>query len=281
MLQASPERPPISPRELEIARAYTGGQTYRQIADDLGIAPATVRTHINNIYRKLEVTSKIELLHRIEPAPVAVPVRKARRWQFPLVLLFALIALAAAFAIRPMPKPAAAPASQMRALAMVPFLHDGNPAARDALARDLIEHLANRVELYVVVPSNSRLTMSSETYANRLGQALNLRFVLSGQTASRDGGLSVSATLYDRVENRIVWRDEIKSPEFNIFAARLALLDSLARSVGLPQQTAVQMRCLEMIEHDTQVFDKGAPAPGYWLQGEHTRYCGLDETGPR
>ena len=62
---SEPDLPPISSRELQVARAYTRGKTYREIAEELHIAPATVRTHINNIYRKLEVSSKIELLHRI------------------------------------------------------------------------------------------------------------------------------------------------------------------------------------------------------------------------
>jgi DNA-binding CsgD family transcriptional regulator/GAF domain-containing protein len=51
----------LSPRELEIARAYAGGDNYHQIADRLCIAPSTVRTHLATIYRKLEVPSKLEL----------------------------------------------------------------------------------------------------------------------------------------------------------------------------------------------------------------------------
>ncbi len=56
----------LSPRELEIARAYAGGDNYHRIADRLCIAPSTVRTHLAAIYRKLEVSSKIELLRILE-----------------------------------------------------------------------------------------------------------------------------------------------------------------------------------------------------------------------
>ncbi|MEL7282854.1 MAG: LuxR C-terminal-related transcriptional regulator, partial [Pseudomonadota bacterium] len=55
------EQVELSPRELEIAQAYAGGQTYQAIADTLCIAPSTVRTHLATIYRKLEVSSKQEL----------------------------------------------------------------------------------------------------------------------------------------------------------------------------------------------------------------------------
>jgi len=51
----------LSPRELEIARAYAGGDTYHRIAERLFIAPSTVRTHLAAIYRKLGVSSKLEL----------------------------------------------------------------------------------------------------------------------------------------------------------------------------------------------------------------------------
>lgn len=51
----------LSQRELQIAQAYAGGETYQTIADTLCIAPSTVRTHLATIYRKLEVSSKLEL----------------------------------------------------------------------------------------------------------------------------------------------------------------------------------------------------------------------------
>lgn len=56
----------LSVRELQIARSYAAGATYHNIADDLRIAPSTVRTHLATIYRKLEVSSKLELLTRLQ-----------------------------------------------------------------------------------------------------------------------------------------------------------------------------------------------------------------------
>lgn len=51
----------LSPREIEIAKDYARGATYHAIAARLCIAPSTVRTHLATIYRKLEVSSKLEL----------------------------------------------------------------------------------------------------------------------------------------------------------------------------------------------------------------------------
>lgn len=55
----------LSTRELQIAHAYAGGNTYMVIADDLRIAPSTVRTHLAAIYRKLAVSSKLQLHARL------------------------------------------------------------------------------------------------------------------------------------------------------------------------------------------------------------------------
>jgi DNA-binding CsgD family transcriptional regulator/GAF domain-containing protein len=55
----------LSPREIEIASAYAQGDTYQAISARLGIAPSTVRTHLATIYRKLEVSSKLDLHARL------------------------------------------------------------------------------------------------------------------------------------------------------------------------------------------------------------------------
>lgn len=51
----------LSQREQEVASAYVGGQSYKEIARTLDIAPATVRTHLRTVFRKLDVTSRTEL----------------------------------------------------------------------------------------------------------------------------------------------------------------------------------------------------------------------------
>ena len=65
---AEPKREHLSPRERQIAEAYAAGRSHREIAELLFIAPATVRTHLGTIYRKLGVSTKIELLKTLETA---------------------------------------------------------------------------------------------------------------------------------------------------------------------------------------------------------------------
>lgn len=54
----------LSDRELQVLRQMEKGLSYKQIASNLIISPNTVRRHIDNIYRKLEVTNKVEALQK-------------------------------------------------------------------------------------------------------------------------------------------------------------------------------------------------------------------------
>lgn len=64
----------LSDRENEILDRVAGGASNQEIADGLSISPATVRKHLENIYAKLEVTSRTGALART--GRTAVPARQ-------------------------------------------------------------------------------------------------------------------------------------------------------------------------------------------------------------
>ncbi|HTX79253.1 MAG TPA: response regulator transcription factor [Longilinea sp.] len=51
---------PLSSRELDVLRLIDAGLSNQQIADKLSVAPSTVKTHINNIYGKLGVQTRVQ-----------------------------------------------------------------------------------------------------------------------------------------------------------------------------------------------------------------------------
>lgn len=51
---------PLSPREVEILHLIGKGLTNREAAEVLGLSRATVRTHLENIYQKLDVSNRVE-----------------------------------------------------------------------------------------------------------------------------------------------------------------------------------------------------------------------------
>jgi LuxR family maltose regulon positive regulatory protein len=54
----------ISPRELEILRLMATGQSNVEIATALVVTHATVKTHVNNLYRKLDARNRVQALER-------------------------------------------------------------------------------------------------------------------------------------------------------------------------------------------------------------------------
>lgn len=60
----------LSPREAEIARRFSDGDSYKDIAKALTIAPSTARHHLREIYRKLDVSDKAELARKLQLEPV-------------------------------------------------------------------------------------------------------------------------------------------------------------------------------------------------------------------
>lgn len=55
---------PLTPRELEVLPLLAAGCSHRQIAIRLTITPHTARTHIKNIYGKLQVQNRVQAVER-------------------------------------------------------------------------------------------------------------------------------------------------------------------------------------------------------------------------
>lgn len=62
----TPALPPVdlSERELEVLTLLASGRTNSEIAGDLFVAVGTVKSHVNNIYTKLEVRNRAEAVTR-------------------------------------------------------------------------------------------------------------------------------------------------------------------------------------------------------------------------
>ncbi|HEY5984853.1 MAG TPA: response regulator transcription factor [Streptosporangiaceae bacterium] len=60
----------LSPRERDVLLAMVDGRSSRQIAEELGISPDTVRTHTRNLFAKLDVHSRLEAVRVAREANV-------------------------------------------------------------------------------------------------------------------------------------------------------------------------------------------------------------------
>ncbi len=58
----SPQNYNLTPREVEVLELLSTGKSYKQIADKLFVSDKTIKKHIENIYNKLHVNSKMEAI---------------------------------------------------------------------------------------------------------------------------------------------------------------------------------------------------------------------------
>ena len=58
----------LTERELEISRLVVDRKTNSEIAAALFLSPKTVETHLRNIFRKLNVFSRVEVARAVERA---------------------------------------------------------------------------------------------------------------------------------------------------------------------------------------------------------------------
>jgi DNA-binding CsgD family transcriptional regulator len=56
----------LTQREMEVLRSLAEGNSYQEIANVLFISHETVKQHLKNIYRKLNVKNKIQAINRIK-----------------------------------------------------------------------------------------------------------------------------------------------------------------------------------------------------------------------
>ncbi|MCO5974956.1 ATP-binding protein [Actinoallomurus soli] len=57
----TPPRDLLTPQELQIARLVAGGATSKEAAEQLFVSPRTVHAHLRNIFKKLGITSRLQL----------------------------------------------------------------------------------------------------------------------------------------------------------------------------------------------------------------------------
>lgn len=66
----------LTPRECEVLELLASGRSLKEMAKDLALSPNTVKTHVANVYQKLEVQRR---LHAVEKARELALIASPRR----------------------------------------------------------------------------------------------------------------------------------------------------------------------------------------------------------
>lgn len=197
----------LSSREEEIARAYAAGNGYRAIADQLFIAPSTVRTHLSTIYRKLGVSSKIDLLNALNSAGSQLRPESA---------------LDAA-----MPSIAVLPFTNMSAEPEQDYFSDG-------ITEDLITDLCKVPGLFVIA-RNSAFTFNGKSVdVVEIARQLGVRYVVEGSVRRAGNHLRITAQLIEATTAHHLWAERYERELSDVFTIQ----DEVAREIV----TALQIR---------------------------------------
>ena len=207
----------LSPREQEIASAFSSGSSYQQIAKRLCIAPSTVRTHLAAIYRKLGVSSKLEL-HKFLESDLANGKQQDD--------------LSAQIPDKP-------------SIAVLPFDNmSGDPEQAyfaDGMAEDIITALSRSPWLFIIARNTTFTYKGENVDVKRVAQELGVRYVLEGSVRKAGNRIRVTAQLVDGITGGHIWSERYDGELADIFD----LQDEITRNVVASIQTQVHLTASE------------------------------------
>jgi len=214
----------LSQRESEIAHAYASGDSYRQIAAALFIAPSTVRTHITTIYRKLSVSSKLEL-HRMLAGTSAETAPNSRAGH-----------------LTKAPKTSQTDGVSFDAhpsIVVLPFKNiSGNPHQNsfvDGLTEDIISNLSRIHGLLVIARNSAFFYKDAPARTEDIAKELNVRYVLEGSARASSDRVRVTAHLIDATTAGQIWTETYDKDLTHLFDVQ----DEITRAVTSSTQTQV------------------------------------------
>lgn len=239
-----PDEVKLTKREEQVARAFADGLTHKEIAERLFIAPATVRTHLSTIYRKLEVGSKIELLKRLGPSEAPAPDAPGGPRRAPRIAAIGLaVALAAASLVAlawPGPMGAVqAPPPRMDglpALAVMPIsVEEGNGRRSDlvaALARDIVTGLSQFSTVVVFAADTSFAHAADGLPAREVASRLGAGYVLSADARWIGDVVRIDVQLQSPETAEILWAATYEKPAAEVLDVQREVVEEVVGLVG-------------------------------------------------
>lgn len=75
----------LTPREIEVCQLVSEGMSNQEVADDLKVALVTVKFHLQNIFKKMEIKSRAQLIvyclpFVVAPSKVKAPPVNENNW---------------------------------------------------------------------------------------------------------------------------------------------------------------------------------------------------------
>ena len=187
------------------------------IAEDLCIAPSTVRTHLATIYRKLGVSSKLDLRDKLNPTSTSNGPWIAEPPQRP----------------------------EKPSIAVLAFENvSGDPEQdyfSDGISGDIITALSRSPWLFIIARNTTFTYKGSNVDVRRVAEELGVRFVLDGSVRRSKDRVRVTAQLIDGLTGGHVWSERYDRQLEDVFD----LQDEITRNVVASIQTTVHLSTIQ------------------------------------
>ena len=210
-----PEPETLTRREREVASAYGDGLSYRQIAEKLGVAPATVRTHLQTIYRKLGVGNKIELQRALMPVSQQLTIQDDTKSK-PGSIGETLLA--------PQPVVLVMPFADLSGGTSNHFFSDG--LTEDILTR---LNLLHGVNVIAKLPASVLSNVTPD--AQQISRDLGATHALEGAVRVSESNVRVTARLTDTASSRLLWADKFDRPIADVFEVQDEITHAIVLSL--------------------------------------------------
>lgn len=230
----------ITAREGEIVRLLIEGRTNEEIAGRLFISNHTVKNHVHNVYQKLGIGNRVQLVQRfrsaLEESGPPAPVPRAGRSRAARLLAPALIVLlaagsVAAFLLLGPGKRSPRDFAVRRSIAVLSFTDLS--AAKDyeylcdGISETLIDALTHIDGLWVPARSSAFFFKGKTRDLRDVGRRLGVEHILEGSVQVAGDDLRITARIESVRDGRQLWSGIFDSKMADLFTIQ----DDIAKKI--------------------------------------------------
>lgn len=233
----------ITAREGEIVRLLIEGQTNEEIAARLFISNHTVKNHIHNVYKKLGIGNRVQLIQRfrsaLEESGPPAPVPRPGRFRTARLLAPALIvaALAAAFLLIGPGKRSPRVVAARRSIAVLPFVDlsatKDYEYLCDGISETLIDALTHIDGLWVPARTSAFFFKGRTRDLQDVGQKLGVEHVLEGSVQVAGDDLRITARIESIRDGRQLWSEIFNRKMADLFTIQDDIAKKIAEALKL------------------------------------------------
>ncbi len=236
----------LSSREQAVANHFAEGDTYKEVARKLNIAPSTVRNHLASVYRKLDVRNKPELVHALaKQGAGSGDFSKAVEHAHSIQVLKNL-------------DENSPPHWDGATLAVMPFDNIGPPDTDyfcHGVSADIHHNLTKCHDLLVSGRSSCLAAKGLAADATWVSSRLGVNYVVEGSVRQDGGQVRVTAELVEGKTGTVLWSERYDRSVNDILDVEADIAHAVAASLSLQVEAHQFERAQGLSDNELTAYD--------------------------